>query len=46
MSLEAAMAPPPTKWHYFVAHATKDGRSTFSETYGAHASAVRGGGKP
>jgi UPF0755 protein len=45
-SLEAAMAPLPTKWLYFVAHANKDGRSTFSETYGAHASAVRGGAKP
>ena len=45
-SLEAAMAPPPTKWLYFVAHANKDGRSTFSETYGAHTSAIRGGAKP
>jgi UPF0755 protein len=45
-SLEAAMAPPVTRWLYFVAHPNGDGRSTFSETYGAHASAVRGGGKP
>ena len=43
-SLEAAMAPPTTRWLYFVA--TGSGRSTFSETYSAHASAVRGGGKP
>ncbi len=45
-SIEAAMAPATTRWFYFVAHANGDGRSTFSETYGAHASAVRGGGKP
>jgi UPF0755 protein len=38
-SLEAAMAPAVTKWLYFVAKG--DGRSTFSETYAAHASAVR-----
>jgi UPF0755 protein len=43
-SLEAAMAPPPTRWLYFVATGT--GRSVFSETYAAHASAVRAGGKP
>jgi UPF0755 protein len=43
-SLEAAMAPPTTRWLYFVAHANRDGRSTFSETYGAHASAVRSSG--
>jgi UPF0755 protein len=43
-SLEAAMAPPTTRWLYFVARG--DGRSTFSETYGAHASAVRGTSKP
>jgi UPF0755 protein len=44
-SLEAAMAPPATRWLYFVARG--GGRSTFSETYGAHASAVRGAmGKP
>jgi UPF0755 protein len=42
-SLEAAMAPAMTRWLYFVAHPNGDGRSTFSETYGAHASAVRGG---
>jgi UPF0755 protein len=40
-SLEAAMAPPATRWLYFVARG--DGRSTFSETYAAHASAVHGG---
>jgi peptidoglycan lytic transglycosylase G len=45
-SLEAAMAPPATRWLYFVAHANGDGRSTFSETYAAHASAVRGAPKP
>jgi UPF0755 protein len=45
-SLEAAMAPPSTRWLYFVAHASGDGRSTFSETYAAHASAVRGVPKP
>ncbi len=42
-SLEAAMAPAITKWLYFVAHANKDGRSTFSESYAAHTSAVHGG---
>jgi len=42
-SLEAAMAPAITKWLYFVAHANKDGHSTFSETYAAHATAVHGG---
>jgi UPF0755 protein len=41
-SLEAAMAPPPTRWFYFVAHPNGDGHSTFSETYAGHASAVRG----
>ena len=45
-SLEAAMAPAVSRWLYFVAHASGDGRSTFSETYGAHASAVRGTSKP
>jgi UPF0755 protein len=40
-SLEAAMAPAITKWLYFVAKG--DGHSTFSETYSAHTSAVRGG---
>jgi UPF0755 protein len=45
-SLEAAMAPATTRWLYFVAHPNGDGRSTFSETYGAHASAVRGSPKP
>ena len=45
-SLEAAMAPPATRWLYFVAHPNGDGRSTFSETYTAHASAVRSASKP
>ncbi len=45
-SLEAAMAPATTRWLYFVAHSNGDGRSTFSETYGAHTSAVRGAPKP
>ena len=40
-SLEAAMAPASTRWLYFVARG--DGRSTFSETYGAHSSAVHRG---
>ena len=39
-SLEAAMAPASTHFFYFVARG--EGRSTFSETYEAHASAVRG----
>ncbi len=42
-SLEATMSPPPTHYFYFVAKG--DGHSTFSETYDAHASAVRNGGK-
>jgi UPF0755 protein len=43
-SLEAAMAPASTRWLYFVARG--DGRSTFSETYGAHSSAVHRGSAP
>ncbi len=38
-SLEATMAPASTHYYYFVARG--GGRSTFSETYEAHASAVR-----
>jgi UPF0755 protein len=38
-SLEAAMAPAPSRYLYFVAKG--DGHSTFSETYGAHTSAIR-----
>jgi len=38
-SLEAVMAPASTHYFYFVARG--DGRSTFSETYDAHTSAVR-----
>jgi UPF0755 protein len=40
-SLEAAMAPATTHYFYFVARA--DGKSTFSETLGEHASAVHHG---
>jgi UPF0755 protein len=43
-SLEAAMSPAQTRWLYFVARG--DGRSTFSETYGAHTSAVHRGSAP
>jgi UPF0755 protein len=43
-SLEAAMSPAQTRWLYFVARG--DGRSTFSETYGAHTSAVHKGSAP
>jgi UPF0755 protein len=42
-ALEAVMAPASTKYLYFVAKG--DGHSTFSETYEAHASAVRDGGR-
>jgi UPF0755 protein len=42
-ALEAVMAPASTKYLYFVARG--DGHSTFSETYEAHASAVRDGGR-
>jgi UPF0755 protein len=42
-SLEAAMAPASTRYFYFVARG--DGHSTFSETYEAHAGAVRDGGR-
>jgi UPF0755 protein len=38
-AIEAAMAPANTRYFFFVA---KDGRSTFSESYEAHAAAVRG----
>jgi UPF0755 protein len=39
-SIEAAMAPATTRYFYFVARG--EGRHTFSETYAAHAAAVRG----
>ncbi len=39
-SLEAVMAPALTHYFYFVARG--EGRHTFSETYAAHAAAVRG----
>jgi UPF0755 protein len=42
-SLEAVMAPAITHYFYFVAKG--DGHSTFSETYEAHAGAVRDGGR-
>jgi UPF0755 protein len=38
-SLEAVMAPATTRYFYFVARG--EGRHTFSETYAAHAAAVR-----
>jgi UPF0755 protein len=38
-SLDATMSPASTHFFYFVARG--DGRSTFSETYEAHASAVK-----
>jgi UPF0755 protein len=38
-SLEAAMAPAPSRYFFFVARG--GGRHTFSETYDAHAAAVR-----
>jgi UPF0755 protein len=42
-ALEAVMAPAATRYFYFVARG--DGHSTFSETYEAHTSAVRDGGR-
>jgi UPF0755 protein len=42
-ALEAVMAPATTRYFYFVARG--DGHSTFSETYEAHAGAVRDGGR-
>jgi UPF0755 protein len=42
-ALEAVMAPASTHYFYFVAKG--DGHSTFSETYEAHAGAVRDGGR-
>jgi UPF0755 protein len=42
-ALEAVMAPASTHYFYFVARG--DGHSTFSETYEAHAGAVRDGGR-
>jgi UPF0755 protein len=39
-SLEAVMSPALTHYFYFVARG--EGRHTFSETYAAHAAAVRG----
>jgi UPF0755 protein len=42
-ALEAAMSPAVTRYFYFVAKG--DGHSTFSETYDAHATAVRGGAR-
>jgi UPF0755 protein len=41
-ALEAVMAPATSHYFYFVAKG--DGHSTFSETYEAHAGAVRDGG--
>lgn len=38
-SLEAVMAPSASRYFFFVAKG--EGRHTFSETYGAHAAAVR-----
>jgi UPF0755 protein len=42
-ALEATMNPATSHYFYFVAKG--DGHSTFSETYEAHAAAVRGGSK-
>jgi UPF0755 protein len=42
-ALEAVMAPASTHYFFFVAKG--DGRSVFSETYEAHAGAVRGAGR-
>jgi UPF0755 protein len=42
-ALEAAMAPASTHYFYFVARS--DGRSTFSESFGEHFSAVHDGGR-
>jgi UPF0755 protein len=42
-ALEAVMAPASTHYFYFVARG--DGHSTFSETYEAHAGAVRDSGR-
>jgi UPF0755 protein len=42
-ALEAVMAPASTPYFYFVAKG--DGHSVFSETYEAHAGAVRDGGR-
>jgi UPF0755 protein len=39
-SLDAVLNPATTRYLYFVARG--DGRSTFSETYGAHTAAVHG----
>ena len=39
-SLDAVMNPAVTRYFYFVARG--EGRSTFSETYGAHTAAVHG----
>ncbi len=39
-SLDAVVNPAVTRYFYFVARG--EGRSTFSETYGAHAAAVHG----
>ena len=41
-SLEAVMAPATSHFYFFVARG--EGRHTFSETYEAHAAAVRDGG--
>ena len=43
-SIEAALAPPVTRFLYFVA--TGGGRHTFSETYDAHNDAVQRGRPP
>jgi len=42
-ALEAVMAPASTHYFYFVARS--DGRSTFSETFAEHFTAVHDGGK-
>jgi UPF0755 protein len=42
-ALEAVMAPASTHYFYFVARS--DGRSTFSETFAEHSSAVHDGGR-
>jgi UPF0755 protein len=43
-SLDAVLNPAVTRYFYFVARG--EGRSTFSETYGAHTAAVHGTSRP
>ena len=43
-SIDAVLNPAVTRYFYFVARG--EGRSTFSETYGAHTAAVHGTSRP